>query len=333
MGRKNSNRPIETLPLERWEQEAVAWCDSRGVDFKVTSGGHHWQFRLGGWHADWWPASCKLHVNDRKFAASTLNAVLNVLTPLLPEPPTQEDPPFDTVDDQADRVEDPANVDLNFTDCTVTSTVTVEKAQEIHAKLGELLGITICAEARTGYETESVRLHAELTQTEAYRDELLAANGQFLAEITQLKAELAERKAPPEEVPDAHAENQGDCFGPVIHGKRRGGPDGEWQSLAGALATERCGHCLDNDSCESKRHHINKPCPVFNPKPYAPETVPDAHAEEPAKVTDEIPDTAQATYDALGEVAKLLAFNDEEADEFIDKMRTVLRCFEEGLSR
>ena len=187
MGRKNSNRPIETLPLERWEQEAVAWCDSRGVDFKVTSGGHHWQFRLGGWHADWWPASCKLHVNDRKFAASTLNAVLNVLTPLLPEPPTQEDPPFDTVDDQADRVEDPANVDLNFTDCTVTSTVTVEKAQEIHAKLGELLGITICAEARTGYETESVRLHAELTQTEAYRDELLASNGQFLAEIAQHK--------------------------------------------------------------------------------------------------------------------------------------------------
>ena len=59
----------------------------------------------------------------------------------------------------------------------------------------------------------------------------------------------------------------------------------------------------------------------------------DSSREEVPVAPAWIPDTSQATYDALGEVAKLLAFNDEEADEFIDKMRTVLRCFEEGLSR
>ena len=52
------------------------------------------------------------------------------------------------------------------------------------------------------------------------------------------------------------------------------------QAHAEALATERCGQCRDNDSCESKQHHIDKICPVFKPNSYFfPEVVPTEHVD------------------------------------------------------
>ena len=259
------------------------------------------------------------------------------------------------------------------------------------------------------------RQQAELTKTESYRDELLASNGQFLAEIAQLKAELAERKAPPEEVPDAefqaaaekveniltgeeHAERKrakcvaedcahrceisfvarkGGCEStkPILcpHAPTGVGADSEWvdapdeeaeifgEEVPDAHAEEpaketdaipdQCVGCINHDMCQSQGYHQNRMCPTRK----APETdamtcadwvvvgcptVPSENlcTDVPAcgkfksldEMTDAIPDTAQATYNAIYKLASVLSLSGEFREKFTDRFRKVLRCFEAG---
>lgn len=104
MTRNRNTRNIRKLPLAEWKDKLANWASERGVSFRVTNGDHHWQFRLGEWTANWWPASCKLHIGDKCLTAKTADAVLDAITPEIPQPVT-DDAPWDDGSDTVSRVE------------------------------------------------------------------------------------------------------------------------------------------------------------------------------------------------------------------------------------
>ena len=474
MGHKNTNRKINTLPLADWEREAIAWCESRGLDFKVSNGGHHWQFRQGTWSADWWPGSRKLYVGDQKLSADTVRGVLEMIAGNMPEPPAPEEPPFDGDGDPTARVdslesrldtlelmpclqshledEPPGtvahlNAELESANGVLRVGITRRDfdIQQLEAKLlaretevrklsVRYLALEKSAVARENELLETIKgLRSQLpesmqdctirfTKCEASHGRLLdaawlptdcpfckinrmqtnfrmlrarkdeeiaglkeqvddARHGTELAEseiagrdheIEKLKAALAARKAPPED----EFQRCRDCA------KFKTNDCPRWRDGAGCVTKWhwKCEVCpeasrvkCDANPCRMFKQRPPKEVPdalpkaiwtcdpdgraccgelacrfathVFIGSPRCPwgthdgsnwkhtgiETVPDAHAESPARETDGVPNTAHATYIAISDLAELVMASADGREKFVTRMRNVLRCFEAGL--
>ena len=59
---RHERRLRENLAMQ---PRVLEWCQQRGLAWRITNAGHHWQIRGGKLFVEWWPSSAKLVFNKR----------------------------------------------------------------------------------------------------------------------------------------------------------------------------------------------------------------------------------------------------------------------------